>query len=316
VSVLKPIIGLADAFGEQASNLRALQFRLFEIYNKADFSEVIPPLVERPQSLVSGAGRFLSDQTLVFSDPADAGQLAIRPDITPQVARIAATRMQSSDVLKLYYSGQVMLARPDARSGSRQQWQTGVEYLGVSGEVADVEVMHLAGLSMQAAGFSSPVLQVGHMGLISALTADSDTTLERWVTVLSRRSPEDMAQQLESENLPKANKTALMALAAGQGDDAWLTATAHQINDDFTTAAQELLQLVKAVESRLAGEVTIQIEVAVVPRFLYHSGMVFSGFADGSSRALLHGGRYDEMMKAHGRAMPATGFSFDLWAWL
>jgi len=316
VSVLKPIIGLADAFGEQASNLRALQFRLFEIYNKAGFSEVIPPLLERPQSLVSGAGRFLSDQTLVFSDPADAGQLAIRPDITPQVARIAATRMQSSDELKLYYSGQVMLARPDARSGSRQQWQTGVEYLGVSGEVADVEVMHLAGLSMQAAGFSSPVLQVGHMGLISALTADSNTTLERWVTVLSRRSPEDMANQLVDEDLPKANKIALMALAAGLGDDAWLAATANQINDDFAKAAQELLQLVQTVESRLAGEVIIQIEAAVVPRFLYHSGMVFSGFADGSSRALLHGGRYDEMMKAHGREMPATGFSFDLWAWL
>lgn len=316
MSVLKPILGLDDAFGEQATNLRALQFRLFEIYNKAGFSEVIPPLVERPQSLVSGAGRFLSDQTLIFSDPADAGQLAIRPDITPQVARIAATRMQSSDELKLYYSGQVMLARPDARSGSRQQWQTGVEYLGVASEEGDVEVMHLAGLSMQAAGFSTPVLQVGHMGLIGALIAGSTTPLETWVKVLSRRSPEDMANQLAGEDLPKANKEGLMVLAAGQGDDTWLAATAHQINDAFSQAAQELLQLVKTVEDRLAGEVIIQIEVAVVPRFLYHSGMVFSGFADGSSRALLHGGRYDEMMKAHGREMPATGFSFDLWVWL
>lgn len=316
MSVLKPILGLDDAFGEQATNLRALQFRLFEIYNKAGFSEVIPPLVERPQSLVSGAGRFLSDQTLIFSDPADAGQLAIRPDITPQVARIAATRMQSSDELKLYYSGQVMLARPDARSGSRQQWQTGVEYLGVASEEGDVEVMHLAGLSMQAAGFSTPVLQVGHMGLIGALIAGSTTPLETWVKVLSRRSPEDMANQLAGEDLPKANKEGLMVLAAGQGDDIWLAATAHQINDAFSQAAQELLQLVKTVEDRLVGEVIIQIEVAVVPRFLYHSGMVFSGFADGSSRALLHGGRYDEMMKAHGREMPATGFSFDLWAWL
>jgi len=316
VSVLKPILGLEDAFGERASSLRTLQFRLFEIYNQAGFSEVIPPLVERPQSLVSGAGRFLSDQTLVFSDPADAGQLAIRPDITPQVARIAATRMPSSDELKLYYSGQVMLARPDARSGSRQQWQTGVEYLGVSSEAGDVEVMHLAGLSMQAAGFASPVLQVGHMGLIVALITGSTTPLETWVKVLSRRSPEDMANQLADEDLPEINKQALMALAAGQGDDVWLIEIADQINDGFAMAAKELLQLVKMVEERLASEVIIQIEVAVVPRFLYHSGMVFSGFADGSSKALLHGGRYDEMMKAHGREMPATGFSFDLWSWI
>ena len=125
MSLLKPILGLDDAFGEQASNLRALQFSRFEIYNKAGFSEVIPPLVERPQSLVSGAGRFLSDQTLVFSDPADAGQLAIRPGLTPQVARLDAPRMQSSDEFKLYFSGPVILERSDGRSGSRAQWPTG-----------------------------------------------------------------------------------------------------------------------------------------------------------------------------------------------
>lgn len=316
VNVLRPILGLEDVFGERATGLRTLQFRLFEIYNQAGFSEVIPPLVERPQSLISGAGRFLADQTLVFSDPADAGQLAIRPDITPQVARIAATRMQSNHELKLYYSGQVMLARPDARSGSRQQWQTGVEYLGVADEGGDVEVMHLAGLSMQAAGFLSPVLQVGHMGLIRALVGDSSTDIETWVEVLSRRSPEDMAQQLEDENLSEAKKSALLVLAAGQGDGTWLASVADTISDEFKASASELLQLVERVEPRLSGEVTIQIEAAVVPRFLYHSGMVFTGFAEGSSRALLHGGRYDEMMQAHGRDMPATGFSFDLWAWL
>jgi len=316
VSVLKPILGLEDAFGERASALRALQFRLFDIYNEAGFSEVIPPLVERPQSLVSGAGRFLADQTLVFSDPADAGQLAIRPDITPQIARIAATRMQSSDELKLYYSGQVMLARPDSRSGSRQQWQTGVEYFGVKAVQGDAEIMHLAGLSMQAAGFSAPVLQVGHMGLIRALVTSSETPLETWVQILERRSPEDMAQQLLHEKLPQTHQDALLSLAAGQGDGAWLAAIKNNINNEFLAASNELLELAEVVSKRLSSHVEIQIEVAVVPRFLYHSGMVFSGFADNSSKALLHGGRYDEMMASHGRDMPATGFSFDLWAWL
>ncbi|MDQ6974907.1 MAG: ATP phosphoribosyltransferase regulatory subunit, partial [Mariprofundaceae bacterium] len=110
MSLLKPILGLEDTFGQRALALRQLQFTLFELYNQAGFSEVIPPLLERPQSLSSGAGAFLGDQTLIFSDPSDAGQLAVRPDITPQIARIAATRMRNMDELKLYYSGQVMLA--------------------------------------------------------------------------------------------------------------------------------------------------------------------------------------------------------------
>ncbi len=312
----KPILGLEDTFGARAAALRQLQFKLFDVYNTAGFSEVIPPLLERPQVLSSGAGAFLADQTLMFSDPSDAGQLAVRPDITPQVARIAATRMPSSDTLKLYYSGQVMLARPDLRTGSRQQWQTGVEYLGGSSQHGDVEVMHLAAQSLQVAGFHNPVLQLGHMGLLRALIADDAIAEETWVSTLARRSPEDMKQLLSQSTQSEAHSHALMTLASGFADAHWLRSIQDDFNEDFSQAARELLQLADTLKQRLHDKVTIQIEAAVVPRFLYHTGVVFSGFASGSSHALLHGGRYDQMMALHGRDMPATGFSFDLLSWL
>ncbi|MES0370760.1 MAG: ATP phosphoribosyltransferase regulatory subunit [Mariprofundaceae bacterium] len=313
---LKPVIGLEDAFGARARELRRLQNKLFDTFNDAGYEEVIPPLVERPQTLSTGAGRFLADQTLVFSDPADAGLLAIRPDITPQIARIAATRMQDRDELKLCYSGQVMLARPDVRTGSRQQWQTGVECLGLAGEEGDVEVMHLAALSMHAAGFDAPVLQVGHMGLLQAIVSDSSTAMEVWAKLLSRRSPEDMKAHLKNESMSQDHKDALIAMVSGQADRAWLEAEKAILGDDFNHAATELMHLVDSVQTRLSGEVAVNIDAAVMPRFLYHSGIVFSGFAAGASQALLHGGRYDAMMALHGRDMAATGFSFDLWAWL
>ncbi len=316
MSPMKPVIGLEDAFGTRARQLRQLQGKLFDIYAEADYEEVIPPLVERPETLSSGAGRFLSDQTLIFSDPADAGLLAIRPDMTPQVARIAATRLRDRSELKLCYSGPVMLARPDVRTGSRQQWQTGVECLGLAGEEGDLEVMHLAALSMHAAGFDKPVLQVGHMGLIRALVADSSMRLEAWCELLSRRSPEDLSQRLSSEGLTDPFKEALMTMVSGRADRAWLESKRGELGESFNRAATELLHLVDSVSTRLSGEVEVSVDAAVMPRFLYHSGMVFSGFAAGAAQALLHGGRYDAMMALHGRDMPATGFSFDLWAWL
>jgi len=316
MSPLKPVIGLEDAFGSRARQLRLLQGKLFEIYYDAGFEEVIPPLVERPETLSSGAGRFLSDQTLVFSDPADAGLLAIRPDMTPQVARIAATRLQDRSELKLCYSGPVMLARPDVRTGSRQQWQTGVECLGLAGEEGDVEVMHLAALSMHAAGFDEPVLQVGHMELIRALVMDSSTRLEDWCELLSRRSPEDLSARLVNETLSDSCKEALMTMVSGRADRTWLESKRGELGEAFDVAGSELLHLVDTLSTRLSGEVEVSIDAAVMPRFLYHSGMVFSGFAAGASQALLHGGRYDAMMALHGKDMPATGFSFDLWSWL
>ncbi len=313
---LRPIIGLDDAFGLRARQLRRLQSELMGIFDRAGYEEVIPPLLERPESLSSGAGRFLADQTMIFSDPAGAGLLAVRPDMTPQIARIAATRLREEPVLRLCYSGQVLLARPDSLSGTRQQWQTGVELLGVAGEEADIEVMHLAALCLHAAGFRRPVLQVGHTGLLQALTAGSDKPMGSWAELLRRRSPEDMEQMLSASSMPDACKRALLDMASGHADEEWLKGVGSTLPDDFRKASEQLQTLVRHVRQRLEGEVSVQLDAAVVPRFFYHDGIVFSAFSEGASQALLHGGRYDGLMAQHGRDMPATGFSVDLWMWL
>ncbi|MDX8390418.1 MAG: ATP phosphoribosyltransferase regulatory subunit [Mariprofundaceae bacterium] len=310
------MIGIEDAFGSRARRLRLLQHQLLAIFDEHGYQEVIPPIVERPESLASGAGRFIADQTVVFSDPAGAGLLAIRPDITPQIARIAATRLSHENELKLSYSAPVLLARPDSLTGSRQQWQTGVECLGLAGKVGDMEVMLLAAIALRAANFDSPLLQVGHVGLMQALMGDSDTPQEDWAELLIRRSPEDMAAHLMHERLSDHHKEAWMQMVLGVADREWLLANKGLIGGSFEQAADELIDLVDEVSAKLNGEVDVSIDVAVVPRFLYHSSIIFSGFAKGSTRALLHGGRYDSMMIAHGRDMPATGFSFDLWSWL
>ncbi len=317
----RPILGLEDAFGTRARDLRLMQGKLLNVFDAAGFAEVIPPVLERPETLKSGAGRFLADQTVVFSDPADAGLLAVRPDMTPQIARIAATRLLSQDILRLCYSGTVILARPESRHGSRQQWQTGVECLGVAGVDGDVEVMRLAAQCMQAASFEMPVLQIGHIGLLKSLVMESAIPLERWTEMLSRRSPDDMAGLIEDGKLAEDNKLAdscrdaLLVMASGKADAAWLHGRIGKINAEFDAAAADLQAVVGQLDNELNG-VALQVDAAVMPRFLYHSGVVFAGFAQGVPYALLHGGRYDAMMAAHGRDMPATGFSLDLWAWL
>ncbi|MDQ6961865.1 MAG: ATP phosphoribosyltransferase regulatory subunit [Mariprofundaceae bacterium] len=314
----KPLPGLADAFGHRARSLRDLQWKLLDLLHQHDYQEVIPPMLERPESLQLGAGHFLSDQTLVLSDPAGAGLMALRPDITPQIARIAATRLCDQDILRLCYSGQVILARPDTCTGSRQQWQTGVELLGIPSLDADIEVIQLAALSMHHAGFDQPVIQIGHMQLLQSLIQNSQTSIstENWLRLLNRRSPEDMQEALVQTKLSSLQQQALLEMASGQADLAWVKHYENQFDEAFQHAASDLQKLIQTIEPTLPQGLSIQPDAAVTPRFLYHTGMVFSGYAQGSSQALLHGGRYDAMMKKHGRDMPATGFSFDLWRWL
>jgi len=313
---LRPIVGLSDAFGVRAATLRTLQRALQDLYVQAGYEEVIPPVVERPETLHAGAGRFLADQTLVFSDPADAGLLALRSDMTPQIARIAATHLQHRKVLRLHYSGTVVQARVDGRTGSRQQWQTGIECMGIAGLEGDTEILQLAARSLAVAGFASPLLQVGHMGLIHALIEGSQHDTEQWVALLNHRSPDDVRAMLAQDRLDDDRGCLLVDLASGLGDQDWLQRHRKSVSPAFMVAVDELLALVTAVREDIADGMEVVVDAAVLPRFLYHSGMVFQGFAAGATQPLLHGGRYDAMMASHGRDMPATGFSFDLWRWL
>ncbi|MDX8408977.1 MAG: ATP phosphoribosyltransferase regulatory subunit [Mariprofundales bacterium] len=317
-AALRPISGVEDAFGVRAVGLRRLQGALAALYAEAGYQEVIPPLVERPQSLASGAGRFLSEQTIIFSDPAEAGQLALRPDITPQVARLAATRLRHEDVLRLHYSGPVLLARADGGHGARQQWQSGIELFGLGDMAADIEVLHLAAQSMHCGGFDAPVLLVGHIGLLRALLGEG-VDVTPWVVLLRRRSPEDVAEQIEADGVADDAAAILLAMARGEVDSEFLRLH-RAFNAGFSRAVDALLQLQQGLKAREAADgahgCRIVVDGALMPRFLYHSGILFAGFASGVAYPLLHGGRYDAMVAAHGRDMAATGFSCDLWSWL
>jgi len=311
-----PVLGLNDIFGQQSRDLRLLQGRLLDLFADHGCEEVIPPLLERPDVLLAGAGRFLMDNTLVFSDPADYGQLAVRSDITPQIARIAATRLQSESKLRLCYSGPVVQARPDVIDGSRQQWQTGVEYLGDASAACDLNVIHLAALAMLNAGFAAPTIQIGHVGIIRALCAESSLPLADWVELLQRRSPEDVIHHLANDQLSDAVAQALIDLASMQADSVWLSKHCNDFGDEFALAAQALLDIEREAILLLEDNIHMVIDAALMPHFLYHTGLIFSGYSPQAPTAVLRGGRYDTMMAAHGRAMPAIGFSFDLTRWL
>ncbi|RME83546.1 MAG: ATP phosphoribosyltransferase regulatory subunit, partial [Zetaproteobacteria bacterium] len=154
---------------------------------------------------------------------------------------------------------------------------------------------------------------VGHMGLVRALVAGSQHPLERWIEVFARRSPEDAAELAEKDALDPACKRLVVELC--HADGAWLAKRRNEGPEAFRHAAEELRALVEMVRSA-HPEVAVRVEPALVPRFLYHNGVVFAGYSRKAPQPLLQGGRYDAMMRAHGRELPAVGFSMDLWTWL
>jgi ATP phosphoribosyltransferase regulatory subunit len=88
-----------------------------------------------------------------FVDPASLRMMAMRSDVTPQVGRIAATRMAAqARPLRLCYNGQVLTIKGDGLDPVRERLQLGAELIGSDSVAAAAEVVAVAVEALAAAG--------------------------------------------------------------------------------------------------------------------------------------------------------------------
>lgn len=136
------------------------------------YERVQPPLVEYEAGLALWLGKSPGPGLLRSSDPASGAGLAFRPDITGQVARIAATRLASvSRPLRLAYAGQVLRARGSQIDPARERTQAGAELVGADSVVAVAEVLTMAVEALAAAGVTGISVDLTLPELVPTLAA-------------------------------------------------------------------------------------------------------------------------------------------------
>src|SRR4051794_22351578 len=151
--------GLYDLLPPEAEIEAALTARLMGVLAAHGYERVKPPLVEFEETLLAGTGTVMASDTFRTMDPISHRMIGVRADMTPQVARIAETRLAHKPrPLRLSYAGQVLRVRASQMRPERQFGQAGAELIGVGGPAADVEVIAVAGEAL--AGLGVPHLSV------------------------------------------------------------------------------------------------------------------------------------------------------------
>ena len=150
--------GLHDELPPAAEHEADVVARLVGVFAGHGYQRVKPPLIEFEESLVSGPGAAQGTGMFRLVDPASQRMMAVRSDMTVQVARIAATRLQRvARPLRLSYAGQVLRVKGTQLRPERQFPQAGVELIGVRSVAADAEVVLLAVESLDACGHNRPL---------------------------------------------------------------------------------------------------------------------------------------------------------------
>jgi ATP phosphoribosyltransferase regulatory subunit len=309
--ILRLPTGMRDHAPEATSARRRVVDGLLATFDRAGFARVITPAFEYEEVLALGLGDAARAATLRFVEPSSGEVVALRPDITPQIARLIATRYRDeSGPVRLCYEGTVVRLERGAR-GQREVMQAGVELAGVAGATGDAEAIALAVEALAAVGLRRPTIDLGHLGLAREALSALELPPAQLELVRRRIAKRDAAGlgELLRDALPPIRKF-VMSLPELNGPPSLLSKL-DRVPKAARPAFAELREIVAALEKKRV-DARLHVDLGEVRGFDYYTGVRFQAFVAGAASAVLQGGRYDGLLARYGRPSPAVGFAVDV----
>src|SRR3954451_10032394 len=166
--------GLRDLLPPDAETEASAVEALMEVFASHGYQRVQPPLLEFEDSLLAGSGAAVSEQTFRLMDPVSQRMMGLRADTTPQVARIATTRLaRAPRPLRLSYAGQCLRVRGTQLAPDRQVAQAGIELIGLDSPAADAEIVLVGAEALAAVGLTRTSFDLTLPTLVPTLLDDA-----------------------------------------------------------------------------------------------------------------------------------------------
>ena len=287
--------------------------RLFsKNYEMSGFRKVETPVIEN-YDLITAIDRSINQENLYKLTDNTGHLLALRPDNTTPIARIAATKLRNAELpQKLYYNQNIYRINTDYSGKRNEILQSGIELIGESGLKADLLCIMTALEALKSLGLKCK-LEIGHVGFFNALLKELDlddeeaATVRNFVEMKNFVSLNMFDKNLQNEKIRK------LPLLYGDHEVFGEAAELASGNKD----ANDALNYVKKVYDLLdnAGYADeIMVDMGIVHKFDYYTGIVFRGYIESAGEPVLKGGRYDNLISAFGYDLPATGFAINVCA--
>jgi ATP phosphoribosyltransferase regulatory subunit len=295
--------GMRDLLPPDADTEAAAVASLMAAFAAHGYQRVKPPLLEFEDGLLAGTGAATSDQTFRLMDPDTHRMMGVRADITPQVARIAATRLAgAARPLRLSYAGQCLRVRGTQLAPERQVSQAGIELIGPDSPAADAEMVQVAAEAFSAVGLTRLSFDLTMPPLVEKLI-DEAGILPPHRSPLTRALDRKDAAAVGIHGGIIAGTLTDLLLAAGAADRALAALANANLTPGARALADRLGATVAAIRARAPG-LKLTVDPIEFRGFRYHTGVCVTVYAPGRHEELGRGGRY-----LSGAVEPATGLT-------
>ncbi|MCA9535180.1 MAG: ATP phosphoribosyltransferase regulatory subunit [Myxococcales bacterium] len=311
---LVPPRGMRDIVPPTSAGLKRLRSEVMRVFGLYGYDRVITPPFELAEVLERGLDAVDRRELMRFVEPHSGEVALLRPDMTPQVARIVATRLSDRpSPHRLCYEGTVV-RRMRHRARRRQQTlQAGIECIGWGGPEADVEVLRIADHACQQVGLRGHQLELAHVNIAATVLDLVPSAARAGVAdALAQKDAFSIEARLQQAGVPAKERTRVLALTELYGDVSVLAAARKRFpRGPIADAIRELSEVVDRL-SDIALDATVTVDLGELRGHSYYTGVSVTLLAEGPGAPVGTGGRYDALLARFGMPAPATGFAFDV----
>ncbi len=304
--------GTKDVILDECFMRRDIEYTIRKMLLRSGYREVITPEIEFYDVFNSD---YFAQENLYKLFDQKGRILVLRPDSTMPIARLAATRLKDAPVpLRLFYIQNIFVNNPPHLGKSNRISQMGAELIGVKSKMADIEMLVSAMETLGAFCKNGFNFEISDVGYYNALIAKLD---------IDERRKEKIRRNIEQKNYPSLN-TLLDTIEQNAitdtlrelpklfgGKEVFERARSLYTNDEINSVLSELEMMYNTLKSiHFPGKLTV--DLGMVTRLDYYTGLVFKGYAPEVGDALLFGGRYDKLLSEFGYDAPAIGYAINM----
>lgn len=277
--------GLKDVLPPQA----AAEFRLVHHFLKTfmafGYAPVIPPIAEYAETLLAGQGEATSHHAFKMQDPLAPQTLAIRADITGQVARIATSLLsQQPRPLRLCYAGYTLRTSPEALKTRRQHTQVGIERFGDMQTESVAEVLAIASHALSSNGMNGLTIDLHFPAVLESMLKKYPADKHAAIRDAVRLKDHARLQALDATDIAEIMRH------SGSAANVLPRLIASQISE--VAAAGQALKALADQLTKMQVNATLTVDLLDLSGYGYYTGIGYAMFWNQAGIEVGRGGCY------------------------
>ncbi|MCI5869064.1 MAG: ATP phosphoribosyltransferase regulatory subunit [Dorea sp.] len=304
--------GVRDIYNVECGKKLALEGRLKKVFHLYGYHDIQTPTFEYFDVFRKEIGTIPSKELYKFFDK-EGNTLALRPDITPSIARAAATLFQDEQLpIRLCYTGNTFINHSSYQGRLKETTQMGAELIGDDSVEADAEMLALVIESMLTIGLKEFQLNVGDVDYFQSLIEDAnldEDAEERVRELINNRNYFGVEEYLDGIQVKRSSKEAFAALNEMVGGVEILAKAKNLAPNSKGVMAVKRLEKIYDTLRLYGVEKFVTFDLSMTGTYGYYTGIIFRGYTYGTGDAVVKGGRYDHLIEKFGKQSPSIGFA-------